>query len=57
MKTAGRPITLIDPAPAVAKHLLEVMEEKGLVRMDGFSMSLHSSGDPATLEKTYNNLI
>ena len=57
MKVAGRPITLIDPAPAVARHLLEVMEQNGLVRKDGFSMSLNSSGDGTTLENTYNNLI
>lgn len=57
MKVAGRPITLIDPAPAVARHLLEVMEHNGLVRKDGFSMSLNSSGDGTTLEYTYNNLI
>lgn len=57
MKAAGTPITLIDPAPAVAKHLMEVMQENGLIRKDGFSMSLHSSGEPGTLEKTYNNLI
>ena len=56
-KVAGVPVTLIDPAPAVAKHLMEVMQENGLIRKDGFSMSLHSSGEPGTLEKTYNNLI
>ena len=57
MKVAESPVTLIDPAPAVAKHLLDVMLAEGLVRKDGFSMSLHSSGDGTTLEKTYNNLI
>lgn len=56
-KVAGVPVTLIDPAPAVAKHLMEVMQENGLIRKDGFSMSLHSSGESGTLEKTYNNLI
>lgn len=56
-KVAGVPVTLIDPAPAVAKHLMEVMQENGLIRKDGFSMSLHSSGESETLEKTYNNLI
>lgn len=50
------PITLIDPAPAVARHLLEVIEEKGMKRKDGFSMELHSSGDISTLENRYNNL-
>lgn len=56
-KVAGTPVNLIDPAPAVAKHLMEVMQENSLIRKDGYSMSLHSSGEIETLEKTYNNLI
>lgn len=56
-KVAGKPIKLIDPAPAVAKHLLDIMQENGLIRKDGFSMDLNSSGDISILEKTYNNLI
>lgn len=57
IRTAGRPITLLDPAPAVARHLLEVMQEQGLVRKDGFSMELYSSGDMKTLKNIYDNLI
>lgn len=56
-KVAGKPIKLIDPAPAVAKHLLDIMQENGLVHNDGFNMELHSSGDKSILEKTYSNLI
>lgn len=56
-KIAGDSVTLIDPAPAVARHLEEVMKEKGLIRKDGFSMYLHSSGDISTLENLYKNLI
>ena len=56
-KVAGVPVTLIDPAPAVAKHLMEVMQENGLIRKDGFSMSLHSSGEPETLKKIYNDIL
>ena len=61
-KTAGplypeRDIEVIDPAPAVARHLLEVMEEEGLVRKDGFRMELHSSGDIRQLEETYRKLL
>lgn len=52
-----REISLIDPAPAVARHLVEIMAEKGLVRKDGFSMDLHSSGDSSTLEHIYDKLI
>ena len=56
-KVAGKPVNLIDPAPAVAKHLLEIMQENGLIHKDGFSMDLHSSGDLSILKKTYSNLI
>lgn len=56
-KVAGKPVNLIDPAPAVAKHLLEIMQENGLIHKDGFSMDLHSSGDISILKKTYSNLI
>ena len=31
-KIAGPGVTVIDPAPAVARHLLEVMQEEGLLR-------------------------
>ena len=49
-------ITLIDPAPAVARHLLEVMQEKQLIRKDGFNISLDSSGEPSTLKALYSNI-
>jgi glutamate racemase len=52
-----RAVEIIDPAPAVARHLLEVMEEEGLVRKDGFSMTLDSSGDMKQLENIYEKLI
>ena len=55
-KIAGDSVTLIDPAPAVARHLEEVMKEKGLIHKNGFSMSLHSSGSISTLEKLYKTL-
>lgn len=50
---------VIDPAPAVAKHLMEVMEEEDILKNEGtgFSIELHSSGDRHTLEETYRNLI
>ena len=57
LKAAGRPITLIDPAPAVAKHLHELMMEKDLIHSDGYSITLHSSGDPKTLNILYNSLL
>lgn len=52
-----RDVEIIDPAPAVARHLLEVMREKGLIRRDGFSISLRSSGDPEQLENMYKKMI
>lgn len=50
---------LIDPAPAVARHLLEVMETEGLPTSapEGFSIELLSSGNPQTLLQTYQTLV
>lgn len=50
---------IIDPAPAVARHILEVMQEQGLLEAaaKGFSMKLYSSGDDTCLNKTYKTLI
>lgn len=53
---SDRQVVLMDPAPAVARHLLEVMEEQKLVRNDGFNMNLYSSGDQTALVNTYANL-
>ena len=51
-----RELKIIDPAPAVARHALKVMEEKGLVSAKGFSMELNASGDDTNLRKLYNAL-
>ena len=53
-----RNIEIIDPAPAVARHLIEVMAEEGISEKapNGFGMELHASGDPTTLLTTYNRL-
>lgn len=50
---------LIDPAPAVARHLLEVMEAEGIqtASPEGFSMELLCSGDRKELLHTYNSLV
>lgn len=45
-------IKIIDPAPAVARHLYEVMEEEHLIKKDGFSLELHSSADTERLKET-----
>lgn len=54
-----RTITVIDPAPAVARHLLEVMREEGIPHAcpSGYSVSLNSSGDPTGLNRTFNTLL
>lgn len=54
----GNSFHLIDPAPAVARHLLEVMEAEGIqtVSLEGFSMELLCSGDGTTLQTVYSSL-
>lgn len=44
-----RDIKIIDPAPAVARHLMDVMAEEGIPSGNCFSIELNSSGDPTTL--------
>lgn len=53
----GRDIKVIDPAPAVAKHLLEIMKENRLIKKDGFNIVLKSSGDDTILHETYGRLV
>ena len=55
----GNSFHLRDPAPAVARHLLEVMEAEGIqtVSPEGFSMELLCSGDRKGLLHTYNSLV
>lgn len=52
-----RDIKIIDPAPAVAKHLLEIMKENRLIKKDGFNIVLKSSGDDTILQETYDRLV
>jgi len=61
-KVAGEGVSIIDPAPAAAKHLLDVMIEKGIVRKNGkpdavtpkdADIRLHASGDKADLERIF----
>ena len=55
----GNSFHLIDPAPAVARHLLKVMEAEGIqtVSPEGFSIELLCSGDRKGLLHTYNSLV
>lgn len=49
-------ISVIDPAPAVARHLLDIMTTEGLIRKDGFRIELHSSGDDISLTQLYKKI-
>lgn len=60
-KVAGPSVQIIDPAPAVARQTLRVMDEEGLVSSYSQTNStpdpnvrLISSGDPAPLKRIYN---
>lgn len=54
-RIAGSEVTVIDPAPAVARHLVTVMEEKGIIkneaRSENGTLSLFSSGPSDSLER------
>lgn len=51
-KIAGPAVEIIDPAPAVARHLVEVMREEGIpFRTERTGIELTSSGDPASAER------
>ena len=56
MLVPERPITIIDPAPAVAKHLYEVMQEQNIIKREGFSISLHASGNDSLLNRMVDRL-
>jgi len=45
----GRQVNIIDPAPAVARHLYEVMDGKGIIKREGYELLLHASGDHTVL--------
>ena len=65
-RIAGPGVTVIDPAPAAARHLLHIMQERGLVRRDGqpkqigdpkaADVRLFSSGPRAALERIFSIL-
>lgn len=54
-----RDISVIDPAPAVARHLLDVMQHEGITKVSpsGYKIELHSSGAPEGLLRTFNSLV
>ena len=57
-KTAGPGIRFIDPAPAVARHLLDILRQKKISRDDQRpGIELLTSGSPEQLRKNFNDLI
>lgn len=57
-KVAGPAIRFIDPAPAVARHLLDVINEKDIGQSDALpDVELISSGNPLQLRKMYGELL
>lgn len=48
-----RSIEIIDPAPAVARRLQDVMKQEGIAEKspEGYSLELHSSGDHESLDR------
>lgn len=52
-----RPTTIIDPAPAVAKHLHKVMQEQNIIKREGFALTLHASGDDSVLKQMAEALL
>lgn len=53
-RIAGPGVQVIDPAPAVARQALRLLEERGVPMGEGpFSVELHSSGDPAALSRIF----
>ena len=60
-KIAGPGIKIIDPAPAVARHLVEVMNEEGIPeteiqKTELPDISLYTSGNLQTLETAFSRL-
>ena len=54
--TPSRQISIIDPAPAVARHILDVMTEENIIKREGFSISLHASGNDSVLNEMFSRL-
>lgn len=52
-----RNVIILDPAPAVARHLYDVMENEGLIRKDGFSIEYMSSSNVAETAEAASRLL
>ena len=60
-RIAGPDVQVIDPAPAVARHLVHVMTEDGLIREDGGpsfpDVRIVASGDGTITKRLYETII
>ena len=60
-RLSGPDVQVIDPAPAVARHLKDVMEREGLIREDGKDplpdVELVVSGDPSSARRLMDMFI
>ena len=57
-RLAGPSVRVIDPAPAVARQTVHILEQRGIPTGIGpFSVKLHSSGDPASLNYIFSLII
>ena len=53
-RLAGPQVKVIDPAPAVARQTLRVLQEKGIPTGEGtFSIDLYHSGEPESLQRIF----
>ena len=53
-RLAGPGVKVIDPAPAVARQTVHVLQEKGIPTGEGpFSIDLYHSGEPESLQRIF----
>ena len=61
-RLAGPGVRVIDPAPAVARQLVHILTERGLLNShsgldpESPALELLASGDPTTLQRLASNL-
>ena len=56
-RLSGPDVRVIDPAPAVARQTVHVLEQRGVpVGIGPFSVELHASGDPSSLNRLFASL-
>lgn len=55
----GRTVTIIDPAPAVARHLVEVMAEEGIEKTSpqGYTLEMYTSGDEDMMKEVVRKIL